>query len=299
MVSIQIDTGLGSGVIFDPSSLILTNNHVVSGATRLTFDLVNGRHFKGAVLGSDPGFDLAVAKIDGGDNLPLAAFGNSGALQAGQFVIAIGNPYGLNHTVTTGVISAVDRPVLKGPGSYNQPMLQTDAAINPGNSGGPLVDLNGQIIGINTLIQTTSQGTPAVGVGFAVPVDTAKRIVPRLVASGRITKSGQPYLGATIGDAMLQGLSGRRSPFGTAAPPGIDYGPIIGEPTAGGPAQNAGVRTGDVITMFDGREIYSRDDLLRVIVLHTPGDWVPLTIFQGGQEVMISLTIGETPVATD
>jgi S1-C subfamily serine protease len=198
VVSVRTDQGLGSGVIHDASGLILTNAHVVQGAQSLTIGLVDGRHFSGKVVGADTGFDIAVIKIDG-SGLPTAPLGRSASLQVGQPVVAIGNPYGFDHTLTTGVVSALNRPVSEGQGSYNQPMIQTDAAINPGNSGGPLLDLNGQVIGITTLV-AAPQGFPAQGLGFAVPVDTAKRIGDQLAQSGTVTHSGMPFLGVSLSD---------------------------------------------------------------------------------------------------
>src|SRR6202165_4396804 len=180
-VSVRTDQGRGSGVIYDPSGLILTNAHVVAGAQSITIGMVDGRHFAGKVVGADTGFDVAVIKIDG-SNLPTATLGLSNNLQVGDAVVAIGNPFGFDHTLTTGVVSALNRPVSEGQGSYNQPMVQTDAAINPGNSGGPLLDINGQVIGITTLV-AAPQGIPAQGLGFAVPADTAQRIADQLVQS--------------------------------------------------------------------------------------------------------------------
>src|SRR6266542_487806 len=157
VVSVRTNQGLGSGVIYD------SNGHVVEGAQSITIGLVDGRHFNGKVVGSDGGFDVAVIKIDG-SNLPSAPLGNSSALQVGQDVVAIGNPFGFDHTLTKDFVSALNRPVSEGQGSYNQPMVQTDAAINPGNSGGPLLDLNGQVVGITTLV-AAPQGFPAQGLG--------------------------------------------------------------------------------------------------------------------------------------
>src|SRR6266851_3627507 len=174
VVSVRTDQGLGSGVIYDASGLILTNAHVVDQAQSITIGLVDGRHFTGKVVGADTGFDVAVIKIDG-QNLPAATLGSTANLQVGDSVVAIGNPFGFDHTLTTGVVSALNRPVSEGQGSYNQPMVQTDAAINPGNSGGPLLDINGQVIAITTLV-AAPQGIPAQGLGFAVPSDTARRI---------------------------------------------------------------------------------------------------------------------------
>src|SRR5262245_41394400 len=198
VVSVRTNEGLGSGVLYDPSGLILTNAHVVDGAQSITIALVDGRHFSGKVVGADTGVDVAVIDIDG-QNLPTATLGNSAQLVVGQDVVAIGNPFGLDHTLTTGVISALNRPVSEGAGSYNQPMVQTDAPINPGNSGGPLLDLNGQVIGITTLVAAPT-GVPAQGLGFAVPVDTAHRIADQLVQQGKVTRSGMPYLGVSLSD---------------------------------------------------------------------------------------------------
>ena len=302
VVSIQTDLGLGSGVLYDPSGLLLTNAHVVSGASRVVIELADGRHFSGNVLGTDHGFDLAVVKIEAKD-LPVARLGNSARLQAGQFVAAIGNPYGLDHTVTTGVVSAVNRPVSEGAGAYNQPMLQTDAAINPGNSGGPLVDLNGEVVGINTLVQAAPEGSPAQGLGFAVPINTAKRIVPQLVEHGRVTKTGQPFLGASIGDVAVMGgiygSGGRRTPFGMSAPAGIEHGALVGDVIAKGPSHQAGIRAGDVIVLFDGHEVYGRDNLLRELVLHEPGDRVSVTVIRQQEPLDLALTIGEAPPVSD
>src|SRR5579871_4758009 len=219
VVSIRSDQGLGSGVIYDPSGLILTNAHVVEGATEIVVGLVDGRHFPGQALGIDDGFDLAVVRITG-QNLPSAPLGDSSTLQVGQFVVAIGNPYGFDHTVTTGVISALNRPIAEGQGSYDQPMIQTDAAVNPGNSGGPLLDLQGNVVGITTLIATSDFGIPAPGLGFAVPVNTAKRVAPQLIQSGQLVHSGLPYLG------------GSYSSVGVADPSGTAFG--IASGTTGG-----------------------------------------------------------------
>ncbi len=298
VVSIRTDQGLGSGVIYDPSGLVLTNAHVVDGANTISVGLPDGRHFPGKVLGTDAGFDLAVLKIDG-QNLPTAPLGNSSGLQVGEFVAAIGNPYGFDNTVTTGVVSALNRPISEGQGSYNQPMIQTDAAINPGNSGGPLVDLQGNVVGITTLIAAT-QGVPAQGLGFAVPVDTAKRIAPQLVQNGRVTSSGQPYLGVSLGNAVSPDVAppahgGRRPP---ATPPaGVDRGALVGQVAPNGPAAQAGVQPGDVITSFDGKDVYNADELLQDLVLRSPGDRVQIGLVRNGQALTVTLTIGEAPAA--
>jgi S1-C subfamily serine protease len=325
VVSVRTNLGLGSGVIYDSSGYVLTNEHVVDQAQSITVGLVDGRHFSGKVVGSDSGFDVAVIKIDG-SNLPTAQLGQSSSLQVGQDVVAIGNPFGFDHTLTTGVVSALNRPVSEGQGSYNQPMIQTDAAINPGNSGGPLLDLNGQIVGINTLV-AAPQGIPAQGLGFAVPVDTAKRIADQLVQQGKVTSSGQPYLGVQLSDInrpdAVPGMpnqpfpgfpgpgnggngGGRRGGGGTApapaparpaAPSGVDHGALVGDVASGGAAAQAGIQTGDVIVSFDGFDIYNPDELLQRLVVHKPNDQVNATIVRNGQNMNVSITIGEAPVA--
>jgi S1-C subfamily serine protease len=322
VVSVRTNQGLGSGVIYDGQGYILTNAHVVEGAQSITIGLVDGRHFSGKVVGSDSGFDVAVIKIDG-SNLPTAQLGSSSALQVGQDVVAIGNPFGFDHTLTTGVVSALNRPVSEGQGSYNQPMIQTDAAINPGNSGGPLLDLNGQVIGINTLV-AAPQGFPAQGLGFAVPVDTAKRIADQLVQSGKVTNSGQPFLGVSLSDInrpdAVPGLpnqpfpgfpgfgnpgfgngngNGRRGGGTTprpSPPSGVDHGALVNDVSAGSAAAQAGVQTGDVIITFDGFDIYNPDELLQRLVVHKPGDQVSATVVRNGQNSNVTITLGEAPV---
>jgi S1-C subfamily serine protease len=313
VVSVRTDQGLGSGVIYDTSGLILTNAHVVDQAQSITIGLVNGRHFAGKVVGADTGFDVAVIKIDGA-NLPTATLGSTANLQVGDPVVAIGNPFGFDHTLTTGVVSALNRPVSEGQGSYNQPMVQTDAAINPGNSGGPLLDLNGQVIAITTLV-AAPQGIPAQGLGFAVPVDTARRIADQLVQSGKVTHSGQPFLGVAMSDINrpdttpgfpgqpsipgLPGLPGGRRgqpPTRPATPSGVDHGALVTDVQSGSPAAQAGLQTGDVIVTFDGFDIYNPDELLQRLVLHKPGDQLNLTVIRSAQSTDLTLTVGEAPV---
>ena len=291
VVSIQTDSGLGSGFIYDSSGLILTNAHVVEDATSLLVALQDGRHFQAEVLGSNAGFDLAVVKIEG-ENLPVARLGSSSALQVGERVVAIGNPYGLHHTVTSGVVSAVHRPVSEGPGSYHQPMVQTDAAIHPGNSGGPLINMSGEVIGINTLV-AAPLGMFAQGLGFAIPIDTAKRIAPQLVRDGRVTNSGQPFLGLSLGSIRPPG-----SRFSDdSVQPDVEHGALIGEVVSGGPSDKAGLQAGDVIVSFGNNEVYTTNELLDSLVHYKPGDQVPATVIRDGETVNVTITIGEAPAA--
>ncbi len=291
VVSIQTDSGLGSGFIYDSSGLILTNAHVVEDATSLLVALKDGRHFEAEVLGSNAGFDLAVVKIEG-ENLPVARLGSSSALQVGERVVAIGNPYGLHHTVTSGVVSAVHRPVSEGRGSYHQPMVQTDAAIHPGNSGGPLINMSGEVIGINTLV-AAPLGMFAQGLGFAIPIDTAKRIAPQLVQDGKVTNSGQPFLGVRLVSIRPPG-----SRFSDdSVQPDVEHGALIGEVVSGGPSDKAGLQAGDVIVSFGNNEVYTTNELLDSLVHYKPGDQVPATVIRDGETVNVTITIGEAPAA--
>jgi len=293
VVSVRSEQGLGSGVIYDGGGLVLTNAHVVNGAREISVGLADGRRFSGRVLGADRGFDLAVGQI-GGQGLPVAPLGDSASLRVGQFVAAIGNPYGFDHTVTTGVVSALNRPIAEGQESYAQPMIQTDAAINPGNSGGPLLDLQGEVVGITTLV-AAPDGFPAQGLGFAVPVDTAKRIAPQLATGGQISRSGQPYLGVSIGDNGDP--TERPSPYQTRprGPAGADHGAQLVRVDPNGSAVRAGLRAGDVVSSFDGRDVYTADDFLQVLVLHQPGDQIQLDVMRGDQRLNVTVEVGEAP----
>lgn len=281
VVSIRTNRGLGSGVIYDPSGLILTNAHVVAGARTVAVELSDGRRFQARILGADSGFDLAVLKVEASD-LPVAPLGDSSQLQVGQFVAAIGNPYGLDHTVTVGVISALDRPMSGSNVGYTQPMIQTDAAINPGNSGGPLINLAGNVVGINTLVAAPA-GVPAQGLGFAVPSNTAKRVAAQLATQGRVTQTGLPYLGVRITDAADRAAAD------------VDYGVLIVQVEPDGPAARGGLQAGDVITAVDGREVYSVDHLLRQLLQHRPSDQVTVQAVRGGQTLTATVILGEAP----
>lgn len=296
VVSIRTDQGEGSGVIYDSSGLILTNSHVVQNAREITVTLSDGQHFEGKVAASSQEFDLAVVEVEG-NKLPVAPLGNSSSLEPGQFIIAIGNPYGYDHTVTTGVISATNRAISLSEGAYSQPMIQTDAAINPGSSGGPLIDLNGNVVGITTVI-AAPQGYPAQGLGFAIPIDTAKRIVPQLMQNGKIIHSGQPYLGLMLSD--LPSDTATQSYWFKQPQPqtdyGVDHGALVREVVQGSPAAQAGIKANDVITSFDGHEVYALDELMQYIVEKSPGEEVSLELVCDGKKVDISLTLGEAPV---
>jgi len=257
--------GAGSGVVINANGTILTNNHVVEGAKEVTVTLADKQEFKAEVVGRDPKTDLAVLKINAGKDLAAANLGDSDQLQVGDWVLAVGNPFGLGHTVTSGIVSAKGRVI--GAGPYDD-FIQTDASINPGNSGGPLFNMKGEIIGINTAIISSGQG-----IGFAIPVNTAKPLIPQLVAKGKVTRG---YLGVNI-----QGIS----PELVAALKLADAkGALVADVIPGGPAEKAGIKRGDVIVGFDGKTVQGSHEL-PAMVAATPVDReVKVIVVRDGKE---------------
>ena len=287
-----VPAGVGSGVIYDAQGHVLTNNHVVEGAQRLLISLPDGRSASGKLVGRDPLTDLAVVQISVG-NLPVAELGDSGKLQVGDWVVAIGNALALpgGPTVTAGVVSALGRTIQEpagptgGAGPFLFDVIQTDAPINPGNSGGPLVNLQGQVVGINTLVAGQAEpGVPAQGIGFAIAINTAKPIADQLVATGRAV---HPYLG--IGYVPL-------SPA-IAAQLGIPYreGAVVVRVAADSPAAQAGLRQGDVITEIDGTPLKTDSALAQIVNSHKPGDTLTLSVVRGNQRLTVTVKLGETP----
>jgi serine protease Do len=287
-------TGIGSGVLFDPSGLILTNHHVVADARTIDVALPDGRTFDAKRVGNDPDTDLAVIRIEG-SNLPIAPLGDSDQLAVGDGVVAIGNALGLpgGATVTAGVASALGRTVQEPSGSNNDnggavlyDVIQTDAAINPGNSGGALVNMRGEVIGINTLVASMAEpGVPAQGIGFAIAINTAKPIADQLVANGRAI---HPYLGV-----LFQWAGGA-----TARQRGVDQKPgvLIQRVVNGSPAARAGLQRGDVVTQIDGQPIKDEAALPKTIQKHRPGDTVDLTVVNNNdQERTVRVTLAERP----
>jgi S1-C subfamily serine protease len=259
--------GIGSGFIIDDRGHILTNHHITAGSREIEVALTDGRAFEGKLVGSDPANDLAVVKIDAHD-LPVAELGNSNELRVGQTVIAIGNPFGLagGPSVTVGVVSALDRHILAERVYEN--LIQTDASINPGNSGGPLLDLTGRVIGINTANIPGAQG-----IGFAIPIDTAKAVLEDIVRYGRVTR---PWLGV-IGLDVSRELARR---FNLAVDSGILVMRIIPE----SPAERAGLQSGDVVATIEDKQVNSMEDLQKQIRARRAGDSVSLVVVRGSEE---------------
>jgi len=274
--------GLGSGVIISPEGYILTNNHVVAGAEkgRIEVTLTDKRQYQAKLVGRDPETDLAVLKIDGHD-LPVAALGNSDSIQVGEWVLAIGNPLGLNFTVTAGIVSAVGRDIgiIRDKDNYAiENFIQTDAAINPGNSGGALVNLYGQVIGINTAIETNTGGY--VGYGFAIPINLAKSVALQLIKHGKVTRA---YIGVqiqAIDETMAKALGMKR-------PEGVLVQSIV----KGSPAESAGLEQGDVILKADGKKISQPNELQILVANKQPGDEVTLTVLRNGKEFEKTITL--------
>jgi putative serine protease PepD len=279
VVQIQVrgrtGSGDGSGVILSADGLILTNNHVVEGAVgggQLTAVFADGTQAGATIVGRDPSSDLAVIRAEGVSGLTSAVLGRSDDLAVGQEVVAIGSPLGLSGTVTTGIVSALDRPVLTGGRSSDQTTvldaIQTDAAINPGNSGGPLVDTQGRVIGINSAIATITGAagqSGSIGLGFAIPIDQARRIADELIKNGKAT---QAVLGVRVNDTQSGGAQ-------------------LVQVETGGPADQAGIKPGEIVTRIDDRRIADGDALVAAVRSHAPGDKVTLTV--GDRTVEVTL----------
>jgi serine protease Do len=272
--------GMGSGVIITPDGYVLTNNHVVEGGKEFIVALPDKREFKGRLIGSDPKTDLAVLKIDAQD-LPSIPWGDSSKLQVGQYVLAVGNPFGLNSTVTLGIVSAMGRGRM-GITQYED-FIQTDAAINPGNSGGALVNTRGELVGINTAIFSHTGGYQ--GVGFAVPTSMAKPVYESLVKTGKVVRG---YLGVRIQD-MTPDLAKSFGLKNTAA------GAIVSEVSENSPAESAGLRSGDVIVGYQGSPVEDPAALQRLVSGTAVGTKVEMSVLRDGKQTKVSVTIAEQP----
>ncbi len=270
---------LGSGVIVSPDGHILTNNHVVSGAQKLTVMFDDKRTFSAKVLGTDPLTDLALVKIDA-SGLPSATLGDSDAVKVGQWVIAVGNPFSLLHTVTHGIISAKGRSSV-GLATYED-FFQTDAPINPGNSGGALADLDGNVIGINTAISTPTGGN--VGLGFAIPINMAKSVMKELLAKGKVVRGYMGVLTQNIDESLARGLGLKDT-----------SGALISEVTPDSPASRGNLKVGDVVVEFNGEKILTSAQLRDAAAKSAPGARVDVVVIRDGKRVTLSLVLGERP----
>ena len=277
VVEIETDSGLGSGVIYDAKGDIVTNAHVVGTATTFKVTLADGHTYTGSLVGRYVPDDIAVIRITA-PGLSPATFGDSSQLSVGQFVLAMGNPLGLQSSVTEGIISALSRQVSEPAGNALPDVIQTSAAINPGNSGGALVDLNGEVVGIPTLAAVDQQlGGSAPGIGFAISSNRAKAIADQLIASGKVTDSGRAYMGVTVQDSRTDGA-------------------LVVSVVADGPAGKAGIVAGDTVTAIDDKQVPDSSTLIEVTAGHHPGDVVKLTVLhQDGKTATISVTLGTLP----
>jgi len=276
-----VQRGAGSGVVIDTKGYILTNNHVVGEADDIKVQFIDGKELPAKIVGTDSRSDLAVIRVEAKDyTLKAAKLGDSEKLLVGEWVMAIGNPFGLDHTVTVGVISAKGRSGIGENRSNYQDFLQTDASINPGNSGGPLVNLSGEVIGINTAILGPGGN---IGIGFAVPSDMAKPVVSELLAGGKVHR---PFLGISMQPYELDLAKAMGGP---------EKGALVQGLTAGGPAEKAGIRRGDVITKVDGKPIANSREVQRQVLTHRVGDAVALEVWRDGKLVTIAAKAGELP----
>jgi len=279
----QRERGLGSGVIMTPNGYILTNNHVVDGASQVQVTLSDKRQFNARVVGTDPKADIAVLKIDA-TNLPVITVGDSSKVQVGDYALAIGNPFGVGETVTMGIVSATGRSNL-GIEQYEN-FIQTDAPINPGNSGGALVNDRGELIGINTaIIAHGSEGNQ--GIGFAIPVDMARNVMQQLVEYGKVTRAYLGIIPQDVTPAMAQAFGQKET-----------EGALVGDVSPNSPAQQAGLQRGDIILDVNGKPVANSNDLRMTVSMMQPGTDVNLRVARNGAERDLTVHLGELPGET-
>jgi serine protease DegQ len=277
----EMQRGVGSGVIVSAQGYLLTNNHVVEGASEIEIGLNDGREAKARLIGTDPDTDVAVLKIDL-DKLPSITLGNVEALQVGDQVLAIGNPFNVGQTVTSGIVSALGRNQL-GLSTFEN-FIQTDAPINPGNSGGALVDVNGQMVGINTAIFSRSGGS--MGIGFAIPVDLARHVMEGLIKEGKVTRG---WIGVEPRDLPAEYAESFKLP--------IKDGVLITGVLQDGPASRSGLKPGDVVTAVGERPVANTTQLLNAVAALKPGSEAAIGVQRGGQALQLKLTVGQRPPA--
>lgn len=274
----EVRSGLGSGFFISKDGYIVTNDHVVRGASKINVYLSNKQEpYEAELIGSDEQLDLAVLKINAGSNLPYLEFGDTNELEVGSWVIAIGNPYGLDHTVTVGVISAKGRPITID-GNQFKDLLQTDASINPGNSGGPLINLQGKVIGINTAINAQAQG-----IGFAIPSSTVTQVLDQLISSGKVIR---PWLGVYM-QPVTKDIA---EYFGLEKPEGA----LINAVAEDSPAQKAGLRRGDIILEYNEKKIKDPESLKEEVLKTEIGKKVVVLISRNGNTLYVPITVGES-----
>jgi len=276
-----VPRGVGSGFIISDDGYILTNNHVVDRASDIFVTLTNGKEYKAKVVGTDPRTDVALIKVDDVENLKALPIGDSNQLRKGHWVLAIGSPFGLESTVTAGIVSAINRDT----GDY-LPFIQTDVAVNPGNSGGPLLNLSGEVVGINSQIVSRSGGF--MGISLAIPIDEAMRIVAQLRADGKVTRGRIGVQIGQISEDVARALGLEKA-----------QGALVSMVEQDGPAAKAGVQSGDVITHFDDKPINQMSDLPRIVGGTKPGTKSTLTVWRKGKSVKLSVEVAEMPTTTD
>jgi serine protease Do len=279
----QQQRNLGSGFIIGSDGSIVTNAHVIENAKKIIVKLSDKREFEAKVLGKDPKTDVAVIKIDSNGRLPTAELGDSEQLQVGEWVMAVGNPFGLDSSVTSGIVSAKGRHI--GAGPYDN-FIQTDTPINPGNSGGPLVNLDGQVVGMNMAIVSQTGGN--IGIGFATPINLIKELLPQLEAKGKVTRGW-------VGIAIQEVTPDLANIFGLQKP----HGALVAKVLAGGPAERGGIKVGDIITEYDGQQVKEANDFPLMVARTQVNKAVQMKVLREGKNLPFSVTVGEMPEAPE
>jgi len=271
---------LGSGFVLDKEGYIITNHHVIEDATKVIVRLENEKEYEAEVIGSDEKTDIAVIKIEANDDLVPVALGDSDALKVGEWVLAIGNPFGLDHTVTAGIVSAKGRRINRPDQSPYDNFIQTDAAINPGNSGGPLVNLKGQVVGINSAIYSRSGGN--IGIGFAIPINMARSIVPQLKETGHVTRGWLGVIIQPVDEDIAKSLNLPEA-----------KGALVAKVMKDSPAEKAGIEIGDVIVEFDGQDVPKSEDLPSIVAGTPVGKKVDVVVIRNGKRKTLEVTVGK------